>query len=138
MTRLSTAEKLALVTTGIGVLHHADHVLRVNHSGWPFQPEVNPFTYSLAVYPIIAVVLLARGWPRLRIALAGLLFLFPTLSHTFLETPADQFHTWAHRPEVNLPGVSSAPLGVLAVTITILLSVSALGVLVALVRSGGR
>lgn len=78
MTRLSTAEKLALVTTGIGVLHHADHVLRVNHSGWPF------------------------------------------------------------RPEVNLPGVSSAPLGALAVTITILLSVSALGVLVALVRSGGR
>lgn len=88
---LSRAEKLALLTTAIGLLHHTDHVLRYNHSGWPFRPEVNNFTYSLAVYPIIGVVLLARGWPRLRISLLALLVLFPTLAHILVETPMDQY-----------------------------------------------
>ena len=32
----------------IGLVHHTDHVLRVDHSGWPFRPDVNPFTVSMA------------------------------------------------------------------------------------------
>jgi len=31
----------------VGIIHHTDHVLRFDHSGWPFRPEVNPFTFSL-------------------------------------------------------------------------------------------
>ena len=132
--RLTQAEKLALWTTALGVLHHLDHVLRVNHSGWPFIAEVTPFTYSLAVYPAIAVLLAARGWPRLRAGLAFLLFVFPTVSHVTLETPIDQYRTWAQRPGVNLLGVESSALGIAAVTLTVLLSGAALLMALAFLR----
>jgi hypothetical protein len=36
----------------VGLLHHTDHVLRFDHSGWPFRASVNPFTFSLLAYPI--------------------------------------------------------------------------------------
>lgn len=40
--------------------HHLDHLLR-GVTGWPFESEVNAFTYSLAIYPtIVAGVLLSR------------------------------------------------------------------------------
>ena len=46
-----------------GVLHHLDHAIRGNHVGWPLQPDLNPFTYSLLVYPLVALGLsaLTRG-----------------------------------------------------------------------------
>ena len=135
--QLSFAERLAVATTALGVLHHVDHVLRVDHSGWPFRPEVTPFTYSLLVYVLIAGLFLTRAWPRFRIALAGVLAAVPTLAHVFLETPVDQYLTWAARPDINLLAVSSPAMGVIAVVITILLSLFALAVFVALVRSRG-
>jgi hypothetical protein len=46
-----------LVPTLLGAAHHVDHVIRGNHVGWPLTPEVNPFTYSLAIYPLLAVSL---------------------------------------------------------------------------------
>jgi hypothetical protein len=33
--------------------HHIDHVIRGNHVGWPLTAEVNAFTYSLGIYPLI-------------------------------------------------------------------------------------
>ncbi len=36
-----------------GLLHHVDHVVRGNHSGWPFREEVTPFTFSLLVYALL-------------------------------------------------------------------------------------
>jgi hypothetical protein len=120
----SRAEKLALVTTVVGLLHHTDHVLRYDHSGWPFRPEVGVFTYTLSVYLVIGVVVLARGWPWLRIGLSALLMVFPTLSHIFVETPATQYYTWAREPTVNLLGLSSPAAGIVAVAITALLSLS--------------
>jgi hypothetical protein len=131
---LSFAERMALVTTGLGLLHHMDHVLRFDHSGWPFRPEVTPFTYSLFVYPVIALVLALRGRPRVRVGLSVLLFLFPTLAHTFLETPVDQYHTWARLSQVNLLHVSAPGVGVAAVAIAFLLSLSALVTLIAFWR----
>jgi len=135
--RLSRAERLAVATLGLALLHHIDHVLRVDHSGWPFRSEVTPFTYSLLVYVIIAVVLRARGWPRLRIGLSAVLALFPAFAHTFLETPADQYVTWAARPETNWLGVSSPMVGGIAVLVTVLLSLSAATMLIAFIRSRG-
>ena len=46
-----------------GLLHHADHVIRGNHSGWPFEAEVTPFTFSLLIYALIlpGIYLTARG-----------------------------------------------------------------------------
>ena len=133
----SRAEKLAWITTALAALHHIDHVLRHDHSGWPFRPEVTPFTYSLTVYVAIAIVLVARGWPRLRIALAGVLAIFPTLAHVFLETPLDQYRTWALRPETNLLQIASPFLGVTAVLVTVLLSLFAFLTFFAFLRSRG-
>jgi len=64
-----------------GVMHHADHVVRGNHSGWPFQAEVTPFTFSLLIYALIlpGVYLTARGRSipgyHLFVALVGLALL---------------------------------------------------------------
>jgi len=46
-----------LVPTLLGVAHHVDHVIRGNHVGWPITPEVNAFTYGLAIYPLLVVSL---------------------------------------------------------------------------------
>jgi hypothetical protein len=53
----------AASTTLFGILHHADHVVRGNHSGWPFQEEVTPFTFSLLIYALVlpALYLTAKG-----------------------------------------------------------------------------
>lgn len=136
--RLSGAEKLALSTAALGLLHHADHVLRFDHSGWPFKPEVTPFTWSLLVYPLIAALLALRRRPRLRVALAAVLFLVPTLAHVFLETPVDQFRTWAERPDVNLLHVASPALGAAAAAVSVLLSAFALATLIAFWREAAR
>jgi hypothetical protein len=45
------------ITLSIG--HHLDHVIRGGSAvGWPFSGEVNAFSYSLAIYPIIIVALI--------------------------------------------------------------------------------
>ncbi len=68
--------------TVFGVLHHVDHVIRGNHSGWPFQETVTPFTFSLLIYALllpglyltIRGRLIARYW--LFVALVGLALVF--------------------------------------------------------------
>lgn len=54
---------LATAATAFSLLHHADHVLRGSHSGWPFEAEVTPFTFSLVIYALIlpGIYLTARG-----------------------------------------------------------------------------
>ncbi len=77
--RRQLAAAAALVTL-LAVLHHTDHVIRGdlvvenglpptwNHSGWPFQDRVTPFTASLGVYllliPGIVLTLLLRVGAR--------------------------------------------------------------------------
>ena len=39
--------------TIFGILHHVDHVVRGNHSGWPFEETVTPFTFSLLIYALL-------------------------------------------------------------------------------------
>src|SRR5262249_53939520 len=48
-----TLTRLAITTGILGLLHHADHVFRGNHSGWPFTHNVTPFTFSLLIYPLL-------------------------------------------------------------------------------------
>src|SRR5919202_140570 len=50
-------------TTLFAIMHHADHVLRGNHSGWPFEEAVTPFTFSLLIYALLlpGLYLTARG-----------------------------------------------------------------------------
>ena len=56
--RTAVARGIYLVmaaSTLLGIGHHIDHIIRANHVGWPITSHVNPFTYSLAIYPLIAV-----------------------------------------------------------------------------------
>ena len=46
---------LVLLTTLLTLGHHVDHVVRGNHSGWPFQDDLTPFTFSLIVYPVVLI-----------------------------------------------------------------------------------
>lgn len=46
-----------VIPTVLGAAHHIDHIIRGNHVGWPLTPHVNPFTYSLAIYPLLAISL---------------------------------------------------------------------------------
>ena len=122
-------EKYLAISFFIGVCHHIDHVLRYDHSGWPFRPEVTPFTYSLLVYPIFLVAALSRRHPLLRITATALLFGFTTFAHFYFETPFDQYRTWAEGSPVPLHGIQhtllnteSRTAGILAATITVLLS----------------
>jgi hypothetical protein len=46
-----------VIPTVLGAAHHIDHIVRGNHVGWPLTPHVNPFTYSLAIYPLLAISL---------------------------------------------------------------------------------
>ncbi len=46
-----------------GIFHHVDHVVRGNHSGWPFEDAVTPFTFSLLIYALLlpGLYLTAKG-----------------------------------------------------------------------------
>jgi hypothetical protein len=73
-----------VVPTVLGVAHHVDHIIRGNHVGWPITAEVNPFTYSLAIYPLLAISLYltvtrrvdARYWAGFFAFSAGMLAYF--------------------------------------------------------------
>lgn len=79
-----TLYKLIWASVALSAIHHLDHLLR-GATGWPFIPEVNPFTYSLAIYPVIGVGLLLsrRGvvGPRFWSVLSSGGALFVTLVH---------------------------------------------------------
>jgi hypothetical protein len=116
----------------IGLVHHTDHVLRFDHSGWPFRASVNPFTLSLLAYPIALFALLGPErwfWIRWLVLMIGAVF---TLwAHFIIETPVMQYAIWAHNHSLdphqpgahNLLGLQSAILGVLAVGVSMTLNV---------------
>jgi hypothetical protein len=63
-TRLRTWLLVAAASVTIfGFFHHVDHVVRGNHSGWPFEQEVTPFTFSLLIYALLlpGLYLTAKG-----------------------------------------------------------------------------
>ena len=122
-----------------GLMHHADHVIRGNHSGWPFQPEVTPFTFSLLIYALIlpGIYMTARGRSvpgyHLFVAVVGLALLgfvhfVPTGDH---EAPIRDIYMIYESP---LAGMFA--LGVLAGLIA---SVAALGaVAIGAIRARSR
>ena len=76
--------------------HHIDHVIRGNHVGWPLTAELNAFTYSLAVYPLILLGLFLyrsnRVGPGYWALLSGTGALFVAWIHfspAAVEPPAD-------------------------------------------------
>lgn len=81
---------LATLIVVFGLLHHADHVFRGNHSGWPFTTNITPFTLSLLIYPllIVGLVQLSRDEirPRYWLIVSLLLALLLTYVH-FIPLP---------------------------------------------------
>ena len=140
--RLLRSEVLLAITTAIGFLHHVDHVLRVDHSGWPFISEITPFTFSLLVYPLLLSIYLARSYPWYRVGATAFAYISIQLAHIFIETPADQYHTWAHGfsnaanspGKHNLLGVASPAIGVYAVVLSLLLSVALILTMIGFIR----
>lgn len=131
MKRLTHAERLLGLTTVVGILHHIDHVLRVDHSGWPFIATVSPFTLSLLVYPIIISLFLLHSKPWYRFWAILIIFLAVQAGHTFLEPPTHLYHTWTYGSnlpwaigQTNLLGILSPTIGMISVTISILLSIA--------------
>lgn len=132
--RLDLVQKLVLIAIPLGLLHHADHVGRADHSSWPFRPEVGPFTFTLLIYPVLVLVMLTRRhW--VRIVGLGLVSLFTLLAHVLIEPPQQIYGTWAHNLSTpaplysvdaehlhNLFDIKSPLLGVLAVIVTVVLT----------------
>jgi heme exporter protein D len=56
--RHRTLYRLTWLAVAMSLGHHLDHVVRGNAVGWPLTEEVNAFTISLVVYPVIATGLL--------------------------------------------------------------------------------
>lgn len=143
--RLTAA--LLVTSLVLAVLHHSDHVLRYDHSGWPFRDDVTTFTYSLLIYPLVLFALLGPArlyW--LRWVLIALGTGFVLYAHTVVETPAGQFGTWAHNHSTD-PGEAGAPnlldtqapaLGVLAVALSMALNLTAVAATVAMLANGLR
>jgi hypothetical protein len=131
----------------VGLLHHTDHVLRVDHSGWPFRAEVNPFTYSLLAYPVLLFAVL--GPPRLFwLRWAGLLLGtgFTLYAHTLIESPQMQYAMWAYNRSLepalwnirNLCGVESTTMGVIAVAVSMALNALLVSSAVSMLSDGLR
>ena len=86
--RASLRRWLLVAATGVtifGIFHHVDHVVRGNHSGWPFQEAVTPFTFSLLIYTLLLPGLYLTWWGRLMagywLFTASVLFMVVTLAH---------------------------------------------------------
>jgi hypothetical protein len=145
--RLTPGEWMLLGVVGLAFLHHVDHVLRADNSGWPFTPDVTPFTISLLVYPIFAIdFLLLRNRPWVRVGLVAFLFAALQVTHAVFEPPSHQYGTWADGTssipralgQPNLLEVASPFLGALSVAVSGLLSLAVLLALVLLVREARR
>lgn len=57
---------LTFVAAFMTLGHHVDHVIRGNNVGWPVSEEVNAFTYSLVIYPLILAGLREPSSRRVR------------------------------------------------------------------------
>src|SRR5918992_3979454 len=75
----------AASVTIFGFFHHVDHVVRGNHSGWPFEEELTPFTFSLLIYALLLPGLYLTWRGRLMagywLFTAAVLFMVVTLAH---------------------------------------------------------
>lgn len=87
---------LIWLATVLSLGHHLDHVVRGNHVGWPLSGELTPFTFSLGVYPLIALGLVlsrsGRAGPGYWLWLFGAGVVFLTAVHfgpVAVEPPRD-------------------------------------------------
>ena len=119
--------RAAAATAVLATIHFLDHAVRGqlvldrgldpawNHSGWPFQPRITPFTVSLvAVYGLllggIALTVRGRLWAGYWLATAVALTALVTRVHFFGGTRAEL-------PSVILRTFGNAALGIPALIV---------------------
>ena len=140
-----STRNLLLLAIVLAVIHHADHVLRVDHSRWPFRAMVTPFTFSLIAYPVLLFALLGRAslfW--LRFALLAIGAALTVFAHATLESPRMQYAMWAYNRSLepqfwdvrNLCGIQSGTMGVIAVIVSMALNVTLVATCVSMLRDG--
>lgn len=140
-----STRNLLLLAIVLAVIHHADHVLRVDHSGWPFRAMVTPFTFSLIAYPVLLFALLGRAslfW--LRFALLAIGAALTVFAHATLESPRMKYAMWAYNRSLepqfwdvrNLCGIQSGTMGVIAVIVSMALNVTLVATCVSMLRDG--
>ena len=148
--RLDLVQRLVLIAIPLGLLHHADHVGRADHSSWPFRSELGPFTFTLLIYPVLVLVLLTRRH-GVRVVGLGLVSLFTLAAHLLIEPPQQIYGTWANNlstpaplysvdPEHmhNLSDVEPPLLGVLATILSTVLTALLLVAWVLAIRDARR
>lgn len=96
---------LILIALVLALGHHLDHIIRGNHVGWPLTGEVNAFTFSLTIYPLILTGLaLSRAGvigPGTWVFLSGGGAIFLAVIH---------FGPWAIEPPGDIIGPYAPPL----------------------------
>jgi hypothetical protein len=121
--------RIALATLALATVHFADHAVRGwivvernldpgwNHSGWPFQPRVSPFTFSLIlVFSLLlgGAILTRRRkvwagyWLAAAVVLGGVVTMVHFVPGPSMETPTVIYRSY---------GDNSAA-GVVAVAVT--------------------
>ncbi|MBA2665053.1 MAG: hypothetical protein H0U74_22390 [Bradymonadaceae bacterium] len=120
------SDVLLFTTIGFGAMHHVDHVLRSNHSGFPFKAQVTPFTGSLLVYPALLIPYFLDAGPNVSLIVTSLIYAGTQFAHIVLEPPSDLYGTWQN-PEVNLLETTSPTLGRISQVVSIGLSIAMLG-----------
>ncbi|MEO3869495.1 hypothetical protein ABGB18_11740 [Nonomuraea sp. B12E4] len=91
-----------LAVIALGLIHHVDHALRWDHSGWPIRGDthvpgagiVTPFTYSLLIYPVLLSMFFVGN--KVYRIVAGLAPLALVLwAHLTIEPVPHIYRTWA-------------------------------------------
>ena len=84
--------------------HHIDHMIRGNHVGWPLTTEVNAFTYSLGIYPLIILGLylyasgrVGRGYWAILSGSGALFVAAIHFGHAAVEPPSDIINLYEPR-----------------------------------------
>jgi hypothetical protein len=84
--------------------HHIDHMIRGNHVGWPLTAEVNAFTYSLGIYPLILLGLylyasgrVGRGYWAILSGSGAVFVVWVHFGPAAVEPPADIINLYEPR-----------------------------------------
>jgi hypothetical protein len=109
MNRYSLFEKLIVLIVPLGLLHHSDHVFRADHSGWPFRPEVTLFTFTLLIYPFLALAYYMGSRPWVRVGIISTIAFFTLIAHTLIEPPDQIYGTWANNLSTDAPLYTVSP-----------------------------
>ena len=140
------------LTVVLAALHLADHALRGaqvqnhaldpnwDHSGWPFKPQVTPYSYSLiAVALILGIGLVGtyrrKLWAGYWLGAALVLGAIVTIVH-FLPTDRQESPTVIYGSWVGLPAVGVAAVAITFAIVAALLLMAANAIRIG--RSTGR